>query len=148
MPKTPEYNAKRRERYASDAIYREREKSSANRWRELHKQEINEARRKKYREDEEHRQRMLRDAHKYYVARRPHNLGGNGGVPTSARKYREMVVNLLLQRDGNLCALCTKVMTPTEATIDHILSQKKGGTHTAENLQLAHLTCNMKRRRI
>lgn len=56
----------------------------------------------------------------------------------------------IYERDIWLCGLC---MTPVDsdlswpdprsASLDHILPLSKGGTHTYENVQLAHLNCNV-----
>lgn len=56
----------------------------------------------------------------------------------------------IYERDGWLCGLCSTTVDPGRAwpdrmspSLDHILPLSKGGTHTHENVQLAHLTCNV-----
>ncbi len=58
----------------------------------------------------------------------------------------------LFERDGGICQICGK---PTDwhditdghirklyPTLDHIIPLSKGGTHTWDNVQLAHMACN------
>lgn len=58
----------------------------------------------------------------------------------------------LIKRDGGICQICGK---PTDAndikaghigkaypTLDHIIPLSKGGSHTWDNVQLAHMSCN------
>lgn len=61
------------------------------------------------------------------------------------------------ERDGWRCGICRKRIDPSvpawkpgsweqnplTATIDHILPLAKGGTHTRDNVQIAHLECNV-----
>jgi len=54
------------------------------------------------------------------------------------------------QRDVWMCGLCDTAVDnelayphPMSASLDHVQPLSKGGSHTWENLQLAHLTCNV-----
>lgn len=69
---------------------------------------------------------------------------------TDYNKYK-MSARELAKRDGTDCGICglpvdmdlargPGVMCPS---VDHIVPRAKGGTHEPENLQLAHLHCNM-----
>lgn len=56
----------------------------------------------------------------------------------------------IYERDIWLCGLCMTPVDPESAwpdpmspSLDHILPLSRGGTHTYENVQLAHLTCNV-----
>lgn len=56
----------------------------------------------------------------------------------------------IYERDIWLCGLCSTPVDPDCAwpdpmspSLDHILPLSLGGTHTYENVQLAHLTCNV-----
>ena len=64
--------------------------------------------------------------------------------------WRFMVISLLQQRDGNLCAICGKELNFTEFNTIHI-DHKRPYCHSkddsAENLQLAHAVCNIRRSR-
>ncbi len=53
---------------------------------------------------------------------------------------------------GAICALCGKVMhrslpwpDPQSASLDHILPLSKGGAHDQDNVQWAHLVCNLRK---
>lgn len=56
----------------------------------------------------------------------------------------------IYERDIWLCGLCSTPVDPDvswpdpqSASLDHISPLSKGGTHTYENVQLAHLSCNV-----
>lgn len=75
-----------------------------------------------------------------------------------ARKYGgnyESGITLakMIKRDGLRCALCgglcnpddhswSKYSGPTYPSIDHIIPMSKGGSHTWDNVQVAHIMCN------
>jgi 5-methylcytosine-specific restriction endonuclease McrA len=59
--------------------------------------------------------------------------------------YREAVVLLLLERDGNICQLCSEVVTAADSQIDHIVQRAVGGTNEPSNLRLVHKHCNAHR---
>ena len=53
-------------------------------------------------------------------------------------------------RDGWTCQICHKKVhnklkfpNPMSASLDHIIPLSEGGTHTYDNVQLAHLGCNI-----
>lgn len=55
-------------------------------------------------------------------------------------------------RDGGICGICGKLVAmlkvcphPKSPTIDHIVPLSQGGSHTYENVQLAHFDCNYKK---
>jgi len=60
--------------------------------------------------------------------------------------YRGMLVEVLMQRDGDNCGICGEPLRG-RISIDHILPRCRGGLSTADNLQLAHLKCNLRKRR-
>lgn len=43
---------------------------------------------------------------------------------------------------NGVCAICGKYVQPSQASLDHIHPLSKGGTHTWNNIQLAHIKCN------
>ena len=61
----------------------------------------------------------------------------------------------VIERDGGICQICGKPVDGTSRsghgvgmlypTIDHIIPLSKGGSHTWDNVQLAHLICNSKK---
>lgn len=74
---------------------------------------------------------------------RPVRIGGGGG-PWIPRAVRDAV----FARDSE-CGLCGGVLdmgadpqSDWYPSLDHIIPQSKGGTHTVDNLRLAHRWCN------
>lgn len=51
----------------------------------------------------------------------------------------------LFERDKGICQLCMKPVPLEYATIDHKKPYALGGTHTWNNVQLAHFNCNAKK---
>ena len=56
----------------------------------------------------------------------------------------------VFERDGWLCGVCgdpvdpgLKYPDPRSKSLDHIVPIARGGTHSSENAQLAHLRCNI-----
>lgn len=69
------------------------------------------------------------------------------GSGTEEAKYKRARTKILQTQET--CALCGKPVDkglkyphPLSATVDHIIPLAKGGTNAADNLQLAHWTCN------
>jgi 5-methylcytosine-specific restriction endonuclease McrA len=52
---------------------------------------------------------------------------------------------MLRERDRNICQICKRVVGSRGASIDHIVPISHGGSHTWENVQLAHTKCNSSR---
>jgi 5-methylcytosine-specific restriction endonuclease McrA len=57
--------------------------------------------------------------------------------PVSWRRIRE--------RDGMVCHLCSGPVRKTEISYDHVIPLSKGGTHTEDNIKVAHWICNVRR---
>lgn len=58
----------------------------------------------------------------------------------------------VFERDGWICRLCyepidrtLKKPDPRSASMDHITPLALGGTHTTDNVQAAHLSCNSRK---
>lgn len=69
-------------------------------------------------------------------------------------KYKTQIEHInekeVYLRDGWICQICKtkidkrfKYPNPMSASLDHIIPLSQGGTHTYNNIQLAHLLCNM-----
>lgn len=61
--------------------------------------------------------------------------------------YRLLAVNLLRQRDGDICGHCGKQILDKEFGIDHKKPRCLGGSEEASNLRLVHKICNIRRER-
>ena len=92
---------------------------------------------------------------------RKKSIYSNKNRHRNARKNGKMDYGItfakLIKRDGNICALCGKpvdindfhlsktgriVPNANYPSVDHIIPLAKGGTHTWDNVQLAHFLCN------
>ncbi len=51
----------------------------------------------------------------------------------------------VFERDQGICGICRLECSRNEASVDHIIPLSKGGTHTWDNIQLAHMLCNIKK---
>lgn len=58
----------------------------------------------------------------------------------------------LLERDGRVCGICGEPISvvlmypdPRSASVDHVVPLARGGGHSPENLQPAHLDCNIRK---
>jgi len=67
-----------------------------------------------------------------------------------ANEYEAVNRNVVLERDNWTCHLCNdpiptdlKWPHPLSASMDHVIPLARGGSHTYENVQSAHLTCNI-----
>lgn len=65
-------------------------------------------------------------------------------------EYEDINVKKVFQDNGYVCKLCGEVVdislpypNKMSASLDHIRPLSKGGTHTYNNVQLAHLGCNL-----
>lgn len=67
-------------------------------------------------------------------------------------KYENIKVEEIFKKDNWICKICGEPVdkylgypNSMSATLDHIIPLSKGGTHTYNNVQLAHLICNIKK---
>jgi 5-methylcytosine-specific restriction endonuclease McrA len=67
-----------------------------------------------------------------------------------ARNGGSVFLTDILDRDGDLCALCGALVDltlsypePLSKSVDHIVPLSRGGAHEPSNCQLAHLRCNL-----
>ncbi|QDM56277.1 HNH endonuclease [Gordonia phage SweatNTears] len=65
------------------------------------------------------------------------------------RKENPIIEEEVFIRDGWICQLCADPVDPDDKhpskwspSLDHIIPLSRGGTHTWDNVQLAHLGCN------
>lgn len=56
---------------------------------------------------------------------------------------KERIVRLVvLERDDGVCGICGVDVNPNKFAIDHVIPITRGGTHTYDNVQVAHPRCN------
>jgi 5-methylcytosine-specific restriction endonuclease McrA len=99
------------------------------------------ARHRRYRDTEAGKASMEHTVH----ARRARIQGGKVDYGISKVSLR--------RRDGDFCHICDDPMLfvriasgayePMQATIDHVVPLSKSGTHTWDNVKLAHRRCNL-----
>ena len=89
----------------------------------------------RYYRDPEFRDRVITASH----ARNVRKLGIPGVVNLTT------LISYLMDRDDGICKLCRKPVTYQEASPDHRIPLSRGGHHVVENLQLAHLICNLRK---
>lgn len=90
-----------------------------------------------------------------------HRHHGSGNSLKRARKYgatieRGITLKKVFDRDDRICQICGCIcdwsdITPSSIgpkypTIDHVIALVNGGSHTWDNVQLAHHICNSKKR--
>jgi 5-methylcytosine-specific restriction endonuclease McrA len=49
----------------------------------------------------------------------------------------------ILERDGHVCHICNRNVSPGQVAFDHVMPISRGGSHTAENIKVAHVRCNL-----
>lgn len=60
--------------------------------------------------------------------------------------FRETVdPDVVLQRDNGVCGICEEPVSP-DFQIDHVRALARGGEHSYANAQLAHPSCNFRKR--
>jgi len=57
--------------------------------------------------------------------------------------YREIIFDFLIKRDGYICGICKGSLVDSEIHINHRHPIALGGSHTTDNVELAHASCNM-----
>src|SRR5699024_1046168 len=84
---------------------------------------------------------------RYNELKRREKIFSNGNV------HRDISIERLLKRDGVLCYLCNEKVVISDDTnapyypsIEHVIPISKGGTHTWDNVKLAHRKCNWEKR--
>ena len=100
---------------------------------------------------DQHRKEKRRETDKIKELKRERRIKNNGAVD------KDITLDKLFIRDNGVCSLCGGrcnytdsivnekghfIVGDTYPSIDHILPLSKGGTHTWDNVQLAHFRCN------
>jgi hypothetical protein len=67
--------------------------------------------------------------------------GASGPVSRPTGKRRAAIIDTLLIRDGESCAICGDFLGD-DITVEHFLPRDAGGSNDKRNLALAHQRCN------
>ena len=51
----------------------------------------------------------------------------------------------IAERDGRICYLCGREVSVHEFSFEHVVPLCNGGSHTPENVRLAHHRCNSRK---
>lgn len=51
----------------------------------------------------------------------------------------------IIRRDAGRCGICGEQVVESDRSFDHIVPLSRGGSHTEDNLQLAHFLCNCRK---
>lgn len=131
-----------RERYATDALYRtkalarakSRDRAKVNEFGRVWRQRPHV--KAKYRAASA----AWRDSHPGYFA----ELESRRRARARATAVEPVDYAVVIERSAGICGICLEVLAaPIE--IDHIIPLARGGTHTYDNLQAAHATCNRRK---
>ncbi len=100
--------------------------------------------RERYSTDPDFRLRHYEAARKWNRNARPqYAYKHRPNSPQRKVGYRKMLIDVLLERDGNHCGVCLIGFIPIDkVVIDHILAVADGGIDDGSNIQLAHRNCN------
>lgn len=117
----------------SQAKYPERARERKQKWARSNPERYNATKRAAYHRNlEQSQRRALRGSQ----ARRARLLGA----------FVEHVdPKTVYDRDQGICGICGQPVGPSVASIDHIVPLAKGGKHSYRNVQLAHLSCNLRK---
>jgi len=102
--------------------------------------------RRKYPERDRAVAKAYRERHPDRVINRNHARR----VATTGAESEQILTSVLLERDGTRCSLCPEEIDfelkwphPGSKSLDHITPVAAGGSHTYDNVALAHLVCNI-----
>ena len=80
------------------------------------------------------------------------NEAGRSARKRGATTTEKDAIKTLMQSKHKVCGICglsipknARFPHPKSLSIDHIIPISKGGQHTLDNVQLAHLSCNVRR---
>lgn len=71
----------------------------------------------------------------------PAAAGSIGALRREATRERWRLIRLLVEREGKVCALCSRLLSTVH--LDHIVPLSRGGTNDTSNLRLLCPRCNI-----
>lgn len=93
-----------------------------------------------------------REAAPKWSERRRDSWKARQALKRGAGEVDRIVYADVFERDGWLCGICAEEVDPyleypdpRSKSLDHIQPLSRGGSHSLENVQLAHLECNVRK---
>lgn len=129
---------------AWDEAHREENREACRRWREKHPDYADYQRR--WREANPERTKQY---NRTWSQKNPEKVADQAQVRRARKKGAPHVEKIdreaIYERDGGRCHLCGRKCSRKSFTLDHLVPLARGGDHTATNVRVAHLKCNVKR---
>jgi len=124
------YNTRNRPRaHAYYIAHRDTIKQHVQSWRETHRESY-----RKHRRDY-----RLRYPEKHAEKQRRRNARKRGSV------FERVDYAAILERDGSVCHICGREVASADMSFDHVIPLARGGSHTADNIKVAHMLCNVRK---
>lgn len=149
----------------------EKRRQHARKFRDDHREEERERHRRFNREHPEQRSASRRRSYQRHAvarraARRAYYVSTTDRARTYNREYKQahplvvrehrsrqrsrrhggqtdfVIYEAILRRDGYVCHICKGAVLPEQLHFDHIIPLSKGGSHTEDNIAVAHSACN------
>lgn len=116
-------------------------------WKEANPDRMRESRRRHYDAMTPEERRQIRAA---WRAANPDRSRAITAASKAARRARENQIlrehidrQLVWERDGGICQICTQPADPTRWHLDHVIPLARGGDHLYSNVQVSHPFCNL-----
>lgn len=105
---------------------------------------------------ERHRRRYAENPEKKLRSNRAWQRANTARVTDGAARYRARLRQAprvekidreyIYGRDRGICHICRRRVAARGFTLDHLVPLSRGGSHSHDNLAVAHLRCNSRRR--
>lgn len=152
-----EENKENKKKYQKK-YYEENKEAASNygkRWREVNKEYMDEYRKTYYQGNRERineRSRRWRENNKTRMKEILASSRHKRRAKLNGAESEKISQNEVFERDNWMCGICgervdknLKFPNVLSASLDHIVPLNKGGTHTYDNVQLAHFGCNSRK---
>lgn len=121
-------------KYAEDPEFAERAKVHARGWRESNPER-----------DKENRRRWQQNNIEKFKEMKSKHAHNRRVKMNGSEIHTDISIVLLYESDEGICTLCFCECSKEDATIDHDIPISRGGGHTWDNVQLAHMLCNQQK---
>ena len=153
----PAYLARRREqKKAEEQRHRAAYTVRSNRWQETHREHVRAISRAWYANhvDAERARSKNKPLEARRLAMKRHSQKPESRLKACARSQKRHALKILsaigpvdyaavLKAANGVCGICQQPVGMSVVHIDHIIPLARGGSHTQDNLQLAHAHCNI-----